>query len=284
MKRIIVPCDFSEPAINAFRFAQDVAEQSGGEVHVLHVIELPLLQDSAVMPVLSFEEGLFKELGATAALEMRELIDSNPRNVKVVQAIRFGPVHSIIPNYVAEVEGDLIIMGTHGATGLREFFVGSNAEKVVRTANVPVITLKEKRDGQVKRIVFPCTLENENQEELAQKVLALQQFFQTHLHIVWINSPLYPDRDAAVKERLEAFARRFKFENYTISVYHDMNTEAGILGFAKLVDADIIALGTHGRRGVDHLFNGSTAEDVVNHSSSIIWTSVMKHSEVSAEH
>jgi nucleotide-binding universal stress UspA family protein len=272
MKRIIVPCDFSKPAVHAFRFAVDVAAQSGGEVHLLHVIEVPVLKDSAV---LSFEDGLFKELRAEAIIEMHTLASGVPDNVRVIHAVRFGSVHKIIPIYVSAAAGDLIIMGTHGASGLREFFVGSNAEKVVRTSAVPVITVKDNYSGPVKRIVFPCTLENEQQEELAAKVRALQQFFQTQLHIVWINSPLYPERDGNVKERLEAFAERFGFENYTVNVYHDMNAEAGILGFARQVDADMIAMGTHGRRGMDRVLNGSMAEDIVNHGKSLIWTSLM---------
>ncbi|MCD9018616.1 universal stress protein [Parachryseolinea silvisoli] len=272
MKRIIVPCDFSGPAVHAFRFAVDVAAQSAGEVHLLHVIEVPVLQDSAV---LSYDDGLFKELRAQAVLEMRTLTADVPDSVRVIHAIRFGPMHKIIPIYVAAADGDLIIMGTHGASGLREFFAGSNAGKVVRTSAVPVITVKDKCDGPVKRIVFPCTLENDFQEELAHKVKALQQFFQTHLHMVWINSPLYPEQDAVVLERLEAFAERLGFENYTVNIYHDMDAEAGILKFAHEIEADMIALGTHGRRGVAHFLHGSTAEDIVNHSRSMIWTSVM---------
>jgi nucleotide-binding universal stress UspA family protein len=272
MKRIIVPCDFSGPAVRAFRFAVDVAAQSGGEVHLLHVIEVPVLQDLAV---LSFEDGLFKELRAQAALEMRTLSVGVPDSVRVIHAIRFGSMHKLIPIYVSAADADLIIMGTHGASGLREFFVGSNAEKVVRTSAVPVITVKDKYDGAVKRIVFPCTPENEFQEELAHKVKALQQFFQTRLHIVWINSPLYPERDVAVQERLEAFAERLGFENYTVNIYHDMDAEAGILNFARQVEADMIALGTHGRQGIAHVLHGSMAEDIVNHARSMIWTSVM---------
>jgi nucleotide-binding universal stress UspA family protein len=272
MKRIIVPCDFSKPAVHAFRFAVDVAAQSAGEVHLLHIIEVPVLQETKV---LSFEDGLFKELRAAAELEMRTLAVGVPDNVRVIHAIRFGSIHRIIPIYVSAAAGDLIIMGTHGASGLREFFVGSNAEKVVRTSSVPVITVKNNYSGPVKRIVFPCTLENEQQEELAHKVKALQRFFQTRLHMVWVNSPLYPERDAAVKDRLEAFAERFGFENYSVDIYHDLDAEAGILGFARQVEADMIAMGTHGRRGIDRVLHGSIAEDIVNHGKSLIWTSVM---------
>ena len=62
MKKILVPCDFSKPAINAFKFALDIAERSVGTITLVHVIELPVMHDTGLMPVLSFEEQLLKEL------------------------------------------------------------------------------------------------------------------------------------------------------------------------------------------------------------------------------
>jgi hypothetical protein len=72
----------------------------------------------------------------------------------------------------------------------REFFIGSNAEKIVRQADVPVLVLKDEYKGPIKNIVFPNTLETEDQEDLVQKIKALQHFFKAHLHIVWINTPV----------------------------------------------------------------------------------------------
>jgi len=62
MKKLLVPCDFSTPSLHAFQFALDAAQAANGTVHLLHVVELPVLHDSVLMPVLSFEEDLMKEL------------------------------------------------------------------------------------------------------------------------------------------------------------------------------------------------------------------------------
>ena len=64
MKKILVPCDFSAQAVDAFRFAMDVSTQSKGEIHLINVIEVPVVHDSLLMPIHSFEESLFKELKA----------------------------------------------------------------------------------------------------------------------------------------------------------------------------------------------------------------------------
>jgi len=284
MKKIIVPCDFSIPSINAFRFALDIASKSQGEIHLLHVIEVPVLHDTLIMPVLAFEDALFKELKEKAIKEMKHLNKKyNIEGAHIVSEVLFGPVHMQINNYANEKSADLIVMGTHGASGLREFLIGSNAEKIVRTASMPVITLKDLYHGPVKHIVFPNTLETEDQEDLVQKVKMLQEFFKAHLHIVWINTPLNFTGDTHTRERLEAFAQRYMFKNYTIDVFNHVNIEEGILEFARQQKANLIAMGTHGRKGLKHLYSGSMAEDIVNHSELLVWTSVMKKDIVAIE-
>ena len=279
MKRILVPCDFSKPAINAFRFALDLAAQSKGIVHLLHVIELPVLHDTVLMPVLNFEVEFFKEARVKAEERFAKITGKyNKTNQKVVFEVQFGGVHRMIQDYVENRSIDVVIIGSHGATGLREFFLGSNAEKAVRYSRVPVIVVKDYTKRPINNIVFPHTLETENQEELIQHVKALQAFFKAHLNIVWINTPLNFMSDTLTRERLEVFAKRFMFKNFSINIFNHTDEEKGILEFANLVKGDLIAIGTHGRTGIPHLLNGSLAEDLVNHTQSPVWTFSMKDS------
>jgi len=277
MKRILVPCDFSKPATNAFRFALDIAEQSRGVVYLLHVIELPVMYDSVLMPALSIENELYQDLKENAEKQFRKMLSKiSTEAAKVETAISFGPIFTIINNYVQEKEVDLIVMGSQGAEGMKEIFIGSNAEKIVRTSLVPVIVLKNNIKRAIKNIVFPNSLDTEGQEDLMLKIKALQNFYKAHLHIVWINTPLNFNNDTNTRANLEAFAKRFMLKNYSIHIYNYTDGEEGILRFAEEIDADMIAMGTHGRRGLAHLFKGSLTEDIVNHGKYIIWTSVLK--------
>lgn len=283
MKNILVPCDFSKPAVSAFRFALDIAAQSRGTVHLLNVIELPVLHDTVIMPVLSFEQAFFQELNAKSKDEMEKLEQNyNAANQDVVKEIKFGPVHYTILNYINDNRIDLVVMGTHGATGLKEFLTGSNAEKIVRTSPVPVIALKDFYKGPIKNIVFPNTLETENQEELVMKVKELQHFFQATLHIVWINTPLNFESDLVTRKRLQDFANRFMLKDYAIHVFNHPDSEMGILHFTEMINGDMIAMGTHGRKGLAHVLKGSLAEDIVNHLNSLIWTCVIKQDKPTA--
>lgn len=277
MKTILVPCDFSKPAINAFRSALDIASLGKGSVHLLHVVELPVMHDTVLMPVLNFEQALLEELQEKAEERFIKITQQYKADgVKVVHKIEFGGVSHMIQAYITENAIDLVVIGSHGVSGLRELFIGSNAEKVVRNAPVPVLVVKEHAKGQVKNIVFPNTFESDGQEDLVQKVKQLQNFFEAQLHLVWINTPLNFASDSITRERMEAFAKRFMLKNYSLYIYNNTDEERGILEFARYIKGDLIALGTHGRKGVSHLLNGSLAEDIANHYKGTVWTYAMK--------
>ncbi|HEY5825228.1 MAG TPA: universal stress protein [Cyclobacteriaceae bacterium] len=284
MKKILVPCDFSIPAINAFRFALDTAVRSGGTVHLLNVIELPVLHDTVIMPVLYFEENYFKEMRETTLDRFKKLVAKfNKEGVKVIPQVEFGPATTMIIDYAVKKDIDLIVMGTHGATGVKEYLIGSNAEKIVRSSPVPVLTIKDFFKGPIKSIVFPNALENEDQEELVLKVKALQDFFKAHLYIVWINTPANFSYDILTYPKLEAFAKEHMLKNYSLDVFNHNSEEEGILLYTQMVGGNMIALGTHGRRGISHLMHGSVAEEIVNHSKALIWTSVIRKKKVKAK-
>jgi nucleotide-binding universal stress UspA family protein len=269
--------------VNAFRLALDVAAQSKGTVHLLNVVELPVLHDTVLMPVLNFEEVLLKELQEKAEAEFKKIITKyNTTGSKVIAKVQFGAVATMILDYIADQSIDVVLMGSHGVSGFREFFIGSNAEKIVRRSPVPVLIMKSYYKGPIKNIVFPNTLETENQEDLIAKVKELQNFFGAQLRIVWINTPVNFASDKITLARLEAFAKRYKLQYYTTHVFNHPNEEDGILEFTKFIQGNLIAMGTHGRRGIAHIVNGSVAEDVVNHTDKPVWTYSLKNEPVEA--
>ena len=277
MKKLLVPCDFSAQATNAFKSALSIAGKAGGEVHVLHVIELPVLHDAVLMPVLSFEEALFRELEEKATKEFSRLQEYNTAGISVSTKVLFGPTSRMILDYITDNEIDLVIMGTRGVSGLREVFIGSNTEKIVRQSTVPVLAVREAFSADsVTDLVFPNSLETENQEDLVLKVKSVQDFFNARLHILWVNTPTNFTADHQTKARLNKFAERFMLKNYTINIYNDVFEETGIINFAHLVNANMLVMGTHGRRGLAHIFSGSLTEDVVNHTDLPIWTTTIK--------
>ena len=273
MKNILVPCDFSKPAINAFRFALDIADKSKGTVYLLNVIELPAIHDPIIMPVISFEKEFLNELKEKTTKEFDKIINRyKPDAVEVKTEVAFGAVSRMIQDFIKKKKIDIVVMGSHGATGIREYFIGSNAEKIVRNSPVPVLVLKEAYKGPVENIVFPNTLETEKQDKLIAKVKELQAFFKATVHILYVNTPINFTADNITLERLRQFAKQFAFRNYTLNVYNYPSEESGIIHFTDQIKGDLVAMGTHGRKGLAHFLNGSLAEDVVNHARFPIWT------------
>jgi len=274
MKRILVPIDFSGTSVEAFKFAVSIAEKSNGIIHLLNVIELPVLYDSAA--VLSFEQSYMqdrkKEVEKMVVRIKEKFAKDKP--VKVKSIVAFGDTVATIRRVIKEIRADLVVMGTHGAKGLKEFTIGSNTEKIVRASPVPVISIK-KGIRQVKSIVLPTTPDFK-MEELTMEIKKLQTFFGATLHVLFVNTPARFRTDAKIKEEMKNFAKRFMLKSYTVNIFNDISEEEGIKNFSRGVKADIIAMRTHGRRGIAHLTSGSIAEDVVNHIDCAIWTLVVK--------
>lgn len=283
MKKILVPCDFSKPAINAYRQALGIAAQSDSVVHLLHVIEPPLMNDTMLMPALNFEEELMKEMKENAQGQFKNIVkEGKADHVKVSFDIQYGSVSTTIQEYIKDNEIDLVVMGSTGASGLKEYFVGSNAERVVRMSPVPVLVVKDYYEHPIKNIVLPNTLDVEHQEGFMVKVKELQEFFKAKLHVVYINTASNFVVDSVIRPQLQEFAERYMLKNYTVNVFNHISTEGGAMEFTKMVNGDLIAIGTHGRRGLNHLFKGSIAEDLVNHTDCLIWTCRLNNELVEA--
>lgn len=272
MKTILVPFDFSDKATNAFRFAQEIASTSDGIVHLLHVIELPLVNDPITMPGALFDQNFFSDLREKTNAKFDELISQYPADCKVIKNIEFGPITKTIADFSTQHFADLIVMGSQGASGLKELFIGSNAEKVVRNSAIPVLVTKNYPQKAIKNIVFPSALELDDMQDFTLKVKALQAFFNATIHIVYVNTPANFKPDTVTHEKLNAFVRRFMFKDFTINIVNHEREEGGITQFTNEIQGDLIAMGTHGRKGLSHLIKGSVAENVVNHTQCPIWT------------
>lgn len=287
MKKILVPCDFSTPAANAFRLAMDIAAQAQGSVCLLHVLDQPMLYDSLIMPVMAYEEDAQNQRHAEIKKKFEKVLSHHSghadSHISVTTAIAEGDPIKTILEYIRNQDIDLVVMGSRGASGLKEYFVGSNAEKIVRSSPAPVLIVKDHFKGAIKNIAFPNTLDTEHQDDLIKNVKKLQHFFNAHLHLIWINTPLKFSSDVITYERLNAFARHFHLKDYTVHIFNYSNEEEGIIQSARRMKADLIALGTHGRKGIAHLLNGSVAEDIVNHADSLIWTYTLKEKDQQPE-
>jgi len=282
MKKILVPCDFSESAREAFAFAIQMATRSGGEVQVLNVINVPVTYDGLFVgkPYAAENDRFFKVLEQEAIKNYDQLRSTIPTDgIAISFNVLQGPVAPMITEYIASQNFEIVVMGARGTSGLKEYFVGSTTEKIVRTSPVPVLAINKSVPlSSVSNIVFPSSLEL-NQTDLVEKVKQLQEFLNAKIHVLFINTPADFKNDVEIKEVLKDFAIHYNLKNYELHIGNDINEPDGILRFAAEINADMIAIGTNRRRGIAHWLTGSIAEDIVNNLNCAVWTYVIRKAE-----
>ncbi len=273
MKKILVPCDFSNTSIEAVKFAAQIAGTDKVTIHLLHAIELPVVYDSSF--ALAFEQDYMKDQRNEAIKKLNKIAERWVKEgIKVTSDVQFGGFMVVIERSIKSSGADLVVLGTHGASGIREYTIGSNAEKVVRNSPVPVISV-HKSIKSIKNIVFPVRPDGD-QEEITMHVKSLQDLFKAKVHVLFVNTPALFHRDSDIRPKLEQFAKRYLLKNYTLNIYNDIGQSEGIINFSADLKDTIVAMQTHGRRGITHLATGSIAEDVVNHIECPVWTLKIK--------
>jgi nucleotide-binding universal stress UspA family protein len=266
MKKILVPTDFSEHAEYALKVAAQIARENDGEIFLLHLLELPGEESDAVTAGAEVPEVLFFMQKAHERFE--ELTGAEYlEGLTVTENVGINRAFDGILKVSKENNIDLIVMGSHGASGFHEMFIGSNTEKVVRVSEVPVLVIK-KEEGSFnpEKFVFASNFVNEIKKPFA-KVVDFANSFKSKLHLVYVNTPNDFKSTHAAEKIIHDFTAGFTIVNgFTSHIYNDINIEKGVLHFANSVNADLIGICTHGRQGISHFFNGSVSEDLVNHA------------------
>lgn len=278
MKRILVPSDFSAQSSAAFKTAVELAGKDKGEIFLLHVLPIPTLYTTgfAGEPI-AFDPSYYTEMEQDAKSGLEKMKNHiGPKSLKVTTEVLYGELISSLQKVIEARQIDIVVMGASGASGIMELFIGSNTEKVVRFSPVPVLAIRKALElKSIRNIMVPSTLDL-NQTDFINKLKEIQHFFDATLHILLVNTPVHFRRDPEANEALAEFAKHYRLENYKLHFRNNVREEDGIMDFAYSEKMDLIAMATHARKGLAHLFNSSVTEDVVNHIQVPVWTYCLK--------
>ncbi|AVR45294.1 universal stress protein UspA [Christiangramia fulva] len=271
MKNILVPTDFSEQAEKALKVAAQLARRFGSDIYLLHMLELPL---QLVDPVNGSSQNLPEAIFFMKLAHQRfSKLMAKPylKGIKVHETVEFHRAFDGIMEISKEKKCDLIVMGSHGASGFKEMFIGSNTEKVVRHSQIPVLVIKKEIDTfKVKNFIF-ATDANEEHKHTLRKAIKFANTLEAKLHLLFVNTPNNFMTSEEANKRLQKYCGENQ-ENCQLHIYNDISVEKGILNFAKKMDSQLIGISTHGRKGLAHFFNGSISEDLVNHANKPVVT------------
>jgi nucleotide-binding universal stress UspA family protein len=276
IKTILTPSDFSADAERAIETATTLARSYGATLHLLHVVQPPIQPVGPEMAVAPVE--FWRELHAAAAKRLartKQKIDA--AGVRCELEVVDDIPGFAIAAAAERVHADLVVMGSRGLTGLKHVVLGSVAERTVRYSKCPVLIVKDKPHA-VRTILVPMDFSPaahaalDFAKSLAQKA--------GHAHLVLVHAYYVPveleqylvshgdgafDRlSKAVTKDLEKILLDLQNAGLSAEYVARAGTpERIVLEVAGEKKADLIAIGTHGRRGLSHLFLGSVAERVV---------------------
>ncbi len=275
MKKILVPVDFSQHSDYALEVAAGIAKKQNAEIIAVHMMGL---NDAFVTRDESKEvmEAMFYM--RLAEKRFTEFLDKDYlEGIKVTETVHNYKIFSELNDLALQFEADLIVMGSHGSSGLKEVFVGSNTEKVVRTSETPVLVIKHRAESFNPQLgIFACDfLENSvGPYKRAQKMF---NALGIKMQMLYVNLAGDFRSTREIEKRILNFLKTSGEPNpleslNKVAQYNEYSVEAGIFGYSQVSNADIIALPTQGRQGLAHFFSGSIGEDVVNHSDLPVMT------------
>ena len=275
MKNILVPTDFSDCARIAERIGLEIAKKANAEIHFLHLISTPV--DWVKLPLEKEDRYPKTKLEiAQAEIELHKLSKlAEGLGLKVKVFLVFNKGREEIDQHITQHHHDFIVMGSHGAGGLRKV-VGSNTQRVVRNAHCPVLVIKpDTKEFNVKNIVFASSFEEDVHAQF-MKVIEFADLMGAIIHLLNVNIPDHLVCTETAEARMEAFLEQCPRGNCSINIYNSWREEAGIKQFAVKVDADVISLVTHGKSGFLKLLEGGVSENLVNQAELPVLTLSMK--------
>ncbi|TYA55919.1 universal stress protein [Formosa maritima] len=274
MKKIIVPVDFSEHSEYALEAASMLAKKNNAEILALHMLEISNAVINKADNMKQMESLFFLKL---AEKKFEEFLNKDYlKGLNVTPIVKHFKVFSEVNDVAKENNVDLIVMGSQGVSGIKEVLIGSNTEKVVRHSEIPVLIIKHNPIlMDFENVVFACDFsEDAIQQYLNAKEMVIK--LGSKMHLVYVNLPGSRFKSSSETEKLvasflrkaEGSLEKMKEVNYV----NDYTIEQGILNFSNLIGADLIAVATHGRKGISHFFEGSISEDIANHSTLPVMT------------
>lgn len=237
MKRIIVATDYSKAALNAVKYAADLAVRTNSELILFHVYHTPSIMWEVPVVMPSFDE-IEKE-------SMKELlvIENNLKakygiKLKIKKTIKCGLAVDEIIDFVDESGADLVVMGMQGYGYLTEKLVGSTTTALIQRANFPVLTINEKvKYKAIKKIVFACDYSEIKNAKVLSSLKVIVQQFKSHLYI--LNVLNKTDTRPTITEAIAGIKLEEAVEDLVHS-FHYVKNEDIIDGVNEFVDKNEI--------------------------------------------
>lgn len=292
IQNIIVPIDFSKMSVQAIQTARQLARRFGASMHLAHVRHLNYAADFVApgSPILPFSFMTYEQNAEQTALkELKKVASEGGVSSATCDVLSGAPPFDEICRLAQTIPADLVVMPTHGRTGLKHVFLGSTAERIVQHSSCPVLVTRgnalQVNNGsrfRMKTILVPVDFSSCSREGLRYAIAFANEFgakiillHATYLGYIYSceGTAIYdiPGLQKAARETAEGkMCELVRSVNFGRVKYETVFTEGSpvldICAFAKDHEVDLIITSTHGFTGFTHVLIGSVAEQVVRHA------------------
>lgn len=273
MKNILVPTDFSENCNKAAELGIKMAKIFNSEIHFFHLMQTPVEWIQLDKEKENRYPETVEQIGSVKA-HLRELEKRAEREgLKCHTFLQFDSGQKYILEHSGHFHHDFIITGSSGTKGRVREIMGSNVEKIVRKADVPIIVAKDEVISfPFKDIVFVSDF-LEDVSGAFKHVISIAEKCGAHIHLLRVNTKTDFNSIEQGLNPIKNFLKKYPdLDKYSMNIYNEPAVETGINNFLKYNNADLIAMCTHGRTGFLNLFSKSIAEGITNHSELPVMT------------
>ncbi|QYJ68018.1 universal stress protein [Flavobacterium litorale] len=269
MKKILFPTDFSNTANAAFLYALKFAAIFEAEIIVLHVYDFPTI-DAPVMPEATKDifDGVTENQRKNFDAELKKLGHTaekrNMSGIKLHNMLEHGDLTYNIKKICADEEVDLIVMGTTGASGVAEIFLGSNAATIIENTQIPVLGIPTAAANhhQIKNIVFTTQYKEEDVATF-ENLLKIAEKINAKIYCLHVHNDDDPE-DVGIK----ATEWKMKYKNNDVSFFtiSGSHVEQTILDFIENQQVDMVVMLKQKRNFFERLFHSSLTKKMAYHT------------------
>ena len=269
IKRILVPVDFSPTGQLALEQSIFMARLFKADLFILHVIEMIefiyTAYDPASVLVADTEE---IEKAVTRNMEEEAEKIKKIHGLEVTSLISRGTVSQEVTEAAKDNKIDIIIMGTHGAKGFEEYFIGSNAHKIINISPCPIITLQSHFESVgFKNIVLPID-DSLHSRQKVDYAIQMASHYGAFIHLLGLIRTDQEVDEHKFMVKIEMVIKAIKNANiaYSSKIVYGRNLAVETMQFSDKIKADLIVIMTDHESQLTGMFLGAFAKQIINHS------------------
>jgi nucleotide-binding universal stress UspA family protein len=270
IKRMLIPMDFSETGLLALEHGAFMARTFKADLYLLHIIEAKEFAFNVYDPVLLIKDENDDEMEEIATIKLEELRKkiADEYGVNAIPLINYGRVVTGIKEAAKENEINLIVMGTHGAKGFEEYFIGSNAHKALEISPCPVLTIQlhTKKYG-FKNIVMPIDNSLHSRQKV-NTVIELASLFNSTIHILGLLNTEENENENKFNIKIKTVEDAVKKAklSYDLKIVKGENLAVEAMSYSDEIGADLIVIMSDHESNIKTMIFGGSKQ-IVNHSN-----------------